>query len=277
VVLQRRDPQKGLTEGSSSTQQSQSGHCPGDPRCTEMVGRPSQSPSALRCNGERASRGSPTRWTTNRSKCCPMRTGLLLALALSVTGCHGRAPSQQGHARPASAEVAPASAVTIDSGVPTSELAGASDELRSTVSAINSILPSALRSAWQAIATVDNRKERLAWLAHDFHAPVFLRAERLDEAWILEQAPDPLHVGILAVRFGDCRALADAKAKVERSGRQNFALPDLTLFRMRARGHSLVFVFSETPMHESVATLLRDTNALLGPDRRCSRQLMPGR
>ena len=90
------------------------------------------------------------------------------------------------------------------------------------------------------------------------------------EARILEQAPNPLHVGVLAVRFGDCRALAEAKAKVERSGRQNFALPVLTLFRMRARDHSLVFVFSETPMHESVAALLRDMNALLGADRQCS-------
>jgi hypothetical protein len=42
------------------------------------------------------------------------------------------------------------------------------------------------------------------------------------------------------------------------------------LFRMRARDHSLVFVFSETPMHESVAALLRDANALLGADRPCN-------
>jgi hypothetical protein len=199
-----------------------------------------------------------------------MRTRLLLALALSLTSCRERAPFQQGHARPAPAVVAPACAVAVDSGTPPSELAATSDELRSTISAINSILPSALRSAWQVIAT-GNRKERLAWLARDFHAPAFLRAERLDEASIMEQSPDALHVGILAVHFGDCRALADAKAKVERSGRQNFALPVLTLFRMRARDHSLVFVFSETPMLESVAAFLRDANVILGADRPCGR------
>ena len=200
-----------------------------------------------------------------------MRIGLLLALALNLVACRGRAPSQQGHERLAPADLAPASPPpSIDAGTPTSELAEVSDELRSTISAINSVLPGAVRDDWQIIATTDNRKERLAWLARDFHARAFLRAERLDEARILEQAPDPLHVGVLAVRFGDCRALAEAKAKVERSGRQNFALPVLTLFRMRARDHSLVFVFSETPMHESVAALLRDMNALLGADRQCS-------
>jgi len=190
-----------------------------------------------------------------------MRVDLLLALALSLIACR----------RPAPTEVALASAVAVDTGMPASDLVGVSDELRSTISAINSVLPSAVRGDWQIVATADNLKERLAWLARDFHAPMFLRAERLDEARILEQAPAPLHVGVLAVRFGDCRALAEAKTKVERSGRQNFALPVLTLFRMRARDHSLVFVFSETPMHESVAELLRDTNAVLGADRPCSR------
>ena len=202
-----------------------------------------------------------------------MRIRLLLALAWSLVACHRRPPSQQAHEPPAPADSAPAStALAIDSGIPAaSELAGVSDELRSTISAIDSVLPSAVRRDWQTIATADDRKERLAWLARDFHAPVFLRSDRLDEARVLEQAPDPLHVGVLAVRFGDCRALAEAKAKVERSGRQNFALPVLTLFRMRARDHSLVFVFSETPMHKSVAALLRDTNSILGPDRKCSR------
>jgi len=191
--------------------------------------------------------------------------GLLLALALSLIAFR----------RPAQDDLAPATAGGVDAGMPASELVGVSDELRSTISAINSVLPSAVRGAWQVVAPADNRKERIAWLAHDLHAPAFLRAKRLDEARILEQAPEPLHVGVLAVRFGDCRALAEARAKVERSGRQSFALPVLTSFRMRARDHTLVFVYSETPMHESVAALLRDTNAVLGADGQCNPDRRP--
>jgi hypothetical protein len=200
-----------------------------------------------------------------------MRVGLLLALAWGLVACRGRASSQRGREHPAPADLAPASVVAIDGGAAASNLVGVSDELRSTLLAITSVLPSTVRADWQIIATADNRKERLAWLAHDFHAPVFLRSDRLDEARVPERALDSLHVGVLAIRFGDCRALAEAKTKVERSGRQNFALPVLTLFRMRARDHSLVFVLSETPMHGAVAALLRDTNAILGADRPCNR------
>ena len=205
-----------------------------------------------------------------------MRIGLLFALAASLIACRGQAPSQRGHERPAPAEVAPWSrTLSIDSGTPASELAGVSDQLRNTVLAINSVLPGAVRAHWQIIGTTDNqplelrvngqRALRLEPDASVTGAPNVIGGSSM------EQAADPLHVGVLAVRFGDCRALAEAKAKVERSGRKNFALPVLTLFRTRTCDHSLVFVFSETPTHKSVTVLLRDTNALLRADLQCSR------
>jgi len=143
-----------------------------------------------------------------------MRIGLLLALAASLIACRWRAPSQQGHEHPAPADVAPVSRALFHRQRHGPRLSSqgwaASYETpfrRST--AFFQRRPCSL----QIIATADNRNERLAWLARDFHTPVFLRAERLDEARIMEEEPDPLHVGVLAVRFSDCRSLAEAKAK----------------------------------------------------------------
>lgn len=214
-----------------------------------------------------------------------MRRALWLALMVDAVACRVQAaPSHPGKQPVPDATAAmpgitstptPASASgpTIDGSVPSeratgkSAIANASEELSSTIGAINASLPPLSGAAWVITGTATNRRERLHWLARDFGAPVFLRADQLDEGQLSKQGALPLHLGVIAIRFRTCHDLAAAKAKVDRSGRQNFALPVLTLFRTRSHDHALVFIFSETPAHESAAGVLR--NALRGSDRAC--------
>jgi hypothetical protein len=202
-----------------------------------------------------------------------MRLGLLLILAVAATNCRDRARPSESHRDPVSRDrSAPSATLVVDSGAPTAQpsIVGASGDLAKVIDAVNGSLPTAARADWQIIASAENRTERLAWLAQDFHAPVFLRAEQVDEGRLQSQTPSPLHVGVFLIRFGNCRGLAEARAKVEKSGRQNFALPVLTLFRTRLLDHNLVFVFSETPLHKSVETLFQNLDSILGPSVPCA-------
>jgi hypothetical protein len=44
----------------------------------------------------------------------------------------------------------------------------------------------------------------------------------------------------------------------------------LTMFRSKARGHSLLFLFSETTLQPQVGPLLERYESLLGTDLRCT-------
>lgn len=50
----------------------------------------------------------------------------------------------------------------------------------------------------------------------------------------------------------------------------NFKLPVLTVFRTKARGHDLMFVLSETPLHSQVDVLFKNIDLVLGNDSACS-------
>lgn len=191
-----------------------------------------------------------------------------LALFIGLLACRTQA-HQEGKRAHSTADARGLRSTVDSSTAPVpAPIENSGDSLTRTMHAINTLIPAAVRSDWTVISTAENRKERLSWLARDFGAPVFRRAEQMGEARLLR--PDlPLHIGVLAIRFGHCRALAEATAKVERSGRQNFALPVLTFFRLHPQGRDLVFVFSETPTHPSAAALLGDPHAVLGPALPC--------
>jgi hypothetical protein len=55
-----------------------------------------------------------------------------------------------------------------------------------------------------------------------------------------------------------------------KAGRSNFTLPVLTMFQSKARGHSLLFLFSETTLQPQVGPLLERHDSLLGTDMPCS-------
>jgi hypothetical protein len=80
----------------------------------------------------------------------------------------------------------------------------------------------------------------------------------------------PLHVGLLVADFPKCKHLTAAYRAVIKVGRSNFALPVLTMFRSKARGHNLLFLFSETSLQPQVGPLLERYDSLLGTDMRCS-------
>lgn len=93
----------------------------------------------------------------------------------------------------------------------------------------------------------------------------------MDEAQVHSQTSAGfLHVGLLVADFPRCRQLAAAYGAVVKSGRSNFALPILTVFRAKTRGHSLLLVFSETTLHPEAGFLLDRYDSLLGTDMRCS-------
>jgi hypothetical protein len=177
------------------------------------------------------------------------------SVALCAGGASASADGGPAAARPAKAEETPP--------LP--------DALRLPVQAVIGRLAGVAWTDWQVTADNPGRKQRLAWLAKDFAAPAFKRADRLDEAVLLPKTGSgPPHVGLMVVHFAKCRQLAGARKRVLKTGRHNFALPVLTVFRMRAQGHRLIFVLSETPLRPEVDGLFKDLDQILGPESACS-------
>jgi len=196
------------------------------------------------------------------------------ALVLAMLGsCPGSVSSSKA-APPSAAAILPAAArPSIDAGavaVPVLVETAPAD-FRDALEAIHALL--ALRSwnDWHVLVNNPERKDRLAWLAHDFGAQAFRQADRVDEAHLHAQtSAGLLHVGLLVVEFMKCKQLADAHRAVVKAGRSNFALPVLTMFRSKVRGHSLLFLFSETTLQPQVGLMLERYDSLLGTDLRCA-------
>jgi hypothetical protein len=124
---------------------------------------------------------------------------------------------------------------------------------------------------WQITADNPARKDRLAWLTRDFGARIFLSAIRVDEALLqMSTREGPLHLGVLSLRFQNCKSLREARSAVSKVGRLNFALPVLTIFRTKAHDHSLTFIMSETPLIGPIDGLLKNLDRIVGPDIKCA-------
>jgi hypothetical protein len=144
-------------------------------------------------------------------------------------------------------------------------------DFRGALEAIHASLSLHSWNDWQILVDNPERKDRLAWLAKDFGAQAFRQADRVDEAHLHAQtSAGLLHVGLLVAEFPKCKQLTAAYRAVVKAGRSNFALPILTMFRSKARGHSLLFLFSETTLQPQVGPLLERYDSLLGTDMRCS-------
>jgi len=93
----------------------------------------------------------------------------------------------------------------------------------------------------------------------------------VDEAVLQTQVSDrPLHVGLIVVHFAKCMLLADARKRVDKTGRLNFALPVLTVFRVRAQAHNLTFILSETPLRSEIDGLFKNLDDVLGKESECA-------
>jgi len=175
-----------------------------------------------------------------------------------------------------SAATPPAVAATrssLDAGVVAVPLsvANAPADLRRALEAIHASLSLPLWKDWEILVNNPGRKDRLAWLAKDFGSRVFYQADRVDEAHLHTQTPAGLlHVGILVAEFSNCKQLTVAYRAVIKADRSNFTLPVLTMFQSKARGHSLLFLFSETTLQPQVGPLLERYGSLLGTDMPCS-------
>lgn len=198
------------------------------------------------------------------------------ALVLAVlAACPGSASSSKAAPSPAAATppaaaTAPSSAGAGAVAVPV-PIENASADFRGALEAIHASLSLRSWNDWHILANNPERKERLAWLAKDFGAQVFRQADRVDEAHLHAQtSAGPLHVGLLVADFPKCKHLTAAYRAVIKAGRSNFALPVLTMFRSKARGHNLLFLFSETSLQPQVGPLLERYDSLLGTDMRCS-------
>lgn len=154
---------------------------------------------------------------------------------------------------------------------PPAVLAGAPATFRDALQAMHIRLSAPSFGNWDIAVGNPERKERLAWLARDFHAPAFRQANRVDEAHLRWKSDDGLlHLGLLVLRFPHCRQLRDVRAAIVKTGRSNFALPVLTVFRTVARDHELLFAFSETPLHARVEALWKSLPEVLGGEAPCA-------
>ncbi len=205
------------------------------------------------------------------------RAGCSAALVLAVlASCAGsvsssKATSSQAAAMPLAAVARPSADAPVATIAVPASVENAPADFRSALKAIFASLSLRSWNDWQILVDNPERKERLAWLAKDFGARVFRLADRVDEAHLHAQtSAGPLHVGLLVVEFPKCKQLAAAYRAVVKSGRSNFALPILTMFRSKVRGHSLLFLLSETTLQPQVGPLLERYDSLLGSDMRCN-------
>ena len=216
--------------------------------------------------GDTASRCAPLRYCG-----APGSAALVLAMLAACPGAvsSSKAPPRSSGAAP------PAAAVrsSIDAGVAAvpAPVEHAPAEVRDALKAVFASLSLASWSDWRIILDNPDRRDRLAWLAKDFGSRAFRQAIRVDEAHLhARTSAGPLHVGLLVVEFSKCKHLAAAHRAVVKSGRSNFVLPVLTMFRSKARAHSLLFLFSETTLQPQIGPLLEQYDSLLGTDTRCS-------
>jgi hypothetical protein len=152
-----------------------------------------------------------------------------------------------------------------------SAIENAPESLRGPLVAIHESLSSVPLGSWHVMVDGAGRKERLGWLGRDFRTSAFTRAERVDEGLLQTQTPEgPLHLGLLVIHFRKCKDLVEARIAVAKAGRMNFRLPVLTLFRTKARGHDMIIVLSETPIHRQVDALLKNIDGVLRNDLACS-------
>jgi len=212
------------------------------------------------------------------SRCAPLRlrgaaSSAALVLAM-LAACPGSPSLSKAAPSPAAASppvvVAPRSSIDAGAVAMPVLVENAPAEFRVALEAIHASLSPTSWKDWRILVNNSDRKERLAWLAKDFGSRVFRQADRVDEAHVHAQTPGGLlHVGLLVADFPTCRQLAAAYGAVVKSGRSSFALPSLTVFRSKMRGHSLLFVFSETTLQPQVGPLLDRYDSLLGTDMRC--------
>ncbi len=204
-------------------------------------------------------------------------SGAVLVLA-TLVACHGSTSSSEAaHSSTTAAPRAAATRPRPDAAVTTAAVPApvekAPADFRGALEAIQASLSLRSWSDWQILVDNPARKNRLAWLAKDFRAQVFRQADRVDEAHVhVQTSSGLLHVGLLVARFPKCKQLAEAHRAVVKAGRSNFALPVLTVFRSKARGHSLLFLFSETTLQPQVGPLLERYDSLLGTDLRCAEE-----
>jgi hypothetical protein len=219
--------------------------------------------------GHTASRHSPLRHGGTAAS-----VALVLAM---LAACPGSGSSDKAASLSAAASSPPAAAArpSLDAGVAASAVPVAVEkapaDFRSALAAIHASLSLRSWNDWRILVDNPERKDRLAWLAKDFGAHAFRQANRVDEAHLHAQtSAGLLHVGLLVAQFPTCRQLADAYGAVVKAGRSNFALPVLTMFRSKVRGHRLLFLFSETALQPQVSGLLERYESVLGADSRCT-------
>ena len=204
----------------------------------------------------------------------PVRATLTLLLVGACSRIH--APTgDEGRTSIAVDPVRRAAKTSSDAGQAQSHVAtaveSAPESLRSPLMAIHESLSSVALASWQVVVDGAGRKDRLGWLARDFGTSAFSRADRIDEGLLQTRTPEgALHLGLLVIHFRECKNLAKARAAVAKSGRTNFKLPVLTIFRTKARGHEMIFVLSETPVHSQIDALLKNIDLVLKNDSPCS-------
>ena len=215
----------------------------------------------------------------NSSRYAPLRrcgaAGSAALVLAMLAACPGSASSSKATPSPAAATppVAAAARSSIDAGAVAVPLPveNAPADFREALEAIHASLSLRSWNDWHILVNNPERKDRLAWLAKDFGSRVFHQADRVDEAHLHTQiSAGLLHVGLLVADFPKCKHLAAAQRAIVKSGRSNFALPILTMFQSKARGHSLLFLFSETTLQPQVSPLLERYDSLFGSDVRCS-------
>jgi len=217
---------------------------------------------------------------SNTASCyAPLRlcgaAGSAALVLVMLAACPGSASSSK--AAPSPAAATPPAATPARSSIEAGAVAvpvqveNAPADFRSALEAIFASLSLHSWNDWQILVDNPERKDRLAWLAKDFGAQAFRLAARVDEAHLhAHTSAGPLHVGLLVAEFPKCKQLTAAYRAVVKAGRSNFALPILTMFRSKVRGHSLLFLFSETTLQPQVGPLLERYDSLLGADLRCT-------
>ena len=125
-----------------------------------------------------------------------------------------------------------------------------------------------------------NAKEQIRFLNKDFKTKLFNRynivkvaefivGEPDTNGFYITIGPDDIHLGIIEVGFNRCTDLNSAYNTVQKSNRLYFITEVFNVFTVLRIDHSIIFIYSETPVAPPVLQLNQEIEIFAKEKKKC--------
>ena len=194
---------------------------------------------------------------------------VVLSAVLAIHGC-------RANAVPSGESVAPAPSATKPKAAAGIQVDGGASPGQPRRSVIASVLEHCAGQLALTTFTKDIHeddalpREQATFLDRDLKVPALRRRSGVAFANVIQPVDGKrAHVGIIELTFRNCKDLDAAFAAMGKVGRATFNVAALSVFRVLRRESALVILFSETPFHPRVRTLLETATQQVPGTPRC--------